>query len=230
MRTATSRRGTDLMHHDFWHERWQSGQIGFHQSTVHPFLARWWPTLGVPAASRVYVPLCGKSLDMVWLAERGHAIVGSELSPIAIRDFFAGQRLEPLRSELGNCVRHTAGPYTILEGDALALTCDQTGPIDAVYDRAALVALPPDMRVAYAASLARLTSPGVRALLVAFEYPQEMKGGPPFSVAAAEIRELFDPAFTVREVERLDILAESPKFAEIGMPALHETAVVLERR
>ena len=218
------------MHHDFWHERWQTGQIGFHQSTVHPFLARWWPTLGVPATARVYVPLCGRSLDMAWLAARGHAIVGSELSPIAIREFFASQRLEPLRSELGNCVRHTAGPYTILEGDALALTCDQTGPIDAVYDRAALVALPPDMRVAYAASLARLTSPGVRALLVAFEYPQEMKGGPPFSVAAAEIRELFDPAFTVREVERLDILAESPKFAEIGIPALHETAVVLERR
>jgi thiopurine S-methyltransferase len=218
------------MHHDFWHERWQIGQIGFHQSTVHPFLARWWPTLGVPAASRVYVPLCGKSLDMVWLAERGHAIVGSELSPIAIRDLFASQGLEPLRSEQGGFVRHSAGPYTILEGDALALTTDQAGPIEAVYDRAALVALPPEMRAAYAASLARLTSPGVQALLVAFEYPQEMKGGPPFSVAAAEIRELFETAFTVREVERLDILAESPKFAEIGIPALHETAVVLGRR
>ena len=218
------------MHHDFWHERWQIGQIGFHQSSVHPFLARWWPTLGVPAPSRVYVPLCGKSLDMVWLAERGHAIVGSELSAIAIRDFFASQRLEPVQSEQGGFVRHSAGPYTILEGDALALTTDQAGPIEAVYDRAALVALPPEMRAAYAASLARLTSPGVQALLVAFEYPQEMKGGPPFSVGAAEIRELFETAFTVREVERLDILAESPKFAEIGIPALHETAVVLGRR
>jgi len=218
------------MHQDFWHERWRTGQVGFHQSTVHPFLARWWPTLGVPAAARVYVPLCGKSLDMVWLAERGHAIVGSELSPIAIRDFFAGQGLEPVQAEQDGFIRHTAGCYTILEGDALALTTDQTGPIEAVYDRAALVALPPDMRAAYAASLARLTSPGVQALLVAFEYPQEMKGGPPFSVAAEEIRELFETAFTVREVERLDILAESPKFAEIGIPALHETAVVLGRR
>jgi thiopurine S-methyltransferase len=217
------------MHQDFWLERWQTGQIGFHQATVHPFLARWWPTLGMPSTARVYVPLCGKSLDMVWLAERGHTIVGSELSPIAIRDFFASQRLDPSRLEQVGFVRHSAGPYTILEGDALALTTDMTGPIEAIYDRAALVALPPDMRAAYAASLARLTSPGVQALLVAFEYPQEMKGGPPFSVAAAEIRELFEAAFTVREVERLDILAESPKFAEIGIPALHETAVVLGR-
>jgi len=230
MRTATSHRGTEPMHQDFWLERWQTGQIGFHQSTVHPFLARWWPTLGVPATARVYVPLCGKSLDMMWLAGRGHAIVGSELSPIAIRDFFASQGLQPVQSEQQGFIRHSAGRYTILEGDALALTPDQTGPIDAVYDRAALVALPPDMRAAYAASLARLTPPGAQALLVAFEYPQEMKGGPPFSVAAAEIRELFATAFMVREVERLDILAESPKFAEIGIPALHETAVVLRRR
>jgi thiopurine S-methyltransferase len=230
MPTATNRRDTDPMHHDFWHERWQSGQIGFHQSAVHPFLARWWTTLGLRADVRVYVPLCGKSHDMTWLAERGHTVIGSELSPIAIRDFFAGQGLEPTRSQQHGIIRHTAGPYTILEGDALALTPEQTGLIEAVYDRAALVALPPGMRSSYAASLARLTSAGGQVLLVAFEYPQEMKGGPPFSVEAREIRELFETAFTVREVERLDILAESPKFAEIGIPALCETAVLLRRR
>jgi len=218
------------MHDDFWHERWRTGQIGFHQATVHPLLARWWPTLGVPAGARVYVPLCGKSLDLVWLAERGHAIVGSELSPIAIRDFFAGRGLEPARAELDGFIRHSAGPYTILEGDALALSPVVTGPIEAIYDRAALVALPPAMRTAYAASLARLAPPGTQALLIAFEYPQEMKGGPPFSVEAAEVRELFGTAFTVHEVERVDILAESPKFAELGIPALHETAFVLGRR
>jgi thiopurine S-methyltransferase len=217
------------LHHDFWHERWQTGQIGFHQSAVHPFLARWWPTLGVRANARVYVPLCGKSLDMVWLAGRGHTVIGSELSPIAIRDFFAGQGLAPAHSQQHGFIRHTSGPYTILEGDALALSTGVTGPIEAIYDRAALVALPPEMRTAYAASLARLTPPGVHALLVAFEYPQQMKGGPPFSVEAREIRELFEPAFTVQEVQRLDILAESPKFSEIGSPALFETAVVLGR-
>jgi thiopurine S-methyltransferase len=184
----------------------------------------------MPGGARVYVPLCGKSLDMAWLAARGHSIVGSELSPIAIDEFFASQALEPARTMLDGFVRHTAGPYTLLEGDALALTTERTGEVDAVYDRAALVALPPAMRAPYVASLARLTPPGSRVLLVALEYPQEMKGGPPFSVEAREVRELFEPRFVVEEVERVDILAESPKFAELGIPALHETAFVLVRR
>jgi thiopurine S-methyltransferase len=176
------------------------------------------------------VPLCGKSLDMVWLAERGHAIVGSELSPLAIRDFFAARGLERVQSDEPGFRRHVAAPYEILEGDALALTAELVGPVAAAYDRAALVALPPGLRGPYAGSLARLLPSGARALLVAFEYPQEMKGGPPFSVEAAEVRELFEPGFRVEQVERLDILAESPKFAEVGIPALFETAFLMERR
>jgi len=218
------------MHHDFWHERWRTGQIGFHQSAVHPFLARWWPQLGLHADARVYVPLCGKSLDMVWLAGRGHRIVGSELSAIAIRDFFLDRGLTPTRTTVAGFVRHGAGPYELLEGDALALTPALSGPIGAAYDRAALVALPPEMREAHAESLARLLPQGAPILLIAFEYPQEMKGGPPFSVDADEIHRLFDPSFEVKEVERLDVLAESPKFAEIGIPALYETAFLMRRR
>jgi thiopurine S-methyltransferase len=218
------------MHADFWHERWHTGQIGFHQSTVHPFLERWWPQLDLPAGSRVYVPLCGKTLDMVWLARRGHRIVGSELSAIAIRDFFGEHALNPAAATVHEFLRHSAPPYEILEGDALALMPDVLGPVQAAYDRAALVALPPDMRAAYAASLARLLRGGARVLLVAFEYPQEMKGGPPFSVEAAEIRALFEPAFDVTEVERHDVLQDGPKFAEVGIPALFETAFVMERK
>ena len=218
------------MHHDFWHERWRTGQIGFHQSAVHPFLARWWPTLGVATDARVHVPLCGKSLDMVWLAERGHRVAGSELSPIAIADFFTERGLVPTRTRVGGFVRHAAGPYEILEGDALALTPDVLGPVDAAYDRAALVAMPPEMRATYAESLAHLLPAGARGLLVAFEYPLEMKGGPRFSVEAAEIRRLLEPAFEMQQVERLDVLAENPKFAEIGIPALYETAFVMGRR
>ncbi|MGB5103225.1 MAG: hypothetical protein WBO04_07870 [Steroidobacteraceae bacterium] len=193
------------MRHDFWHERWRTGQVGFHQPTVHPLLERWWPALGVPPDARVYVPLCGKSLDMTWLAERGHRVVG-------------------------NFVRHTAGPYELLEGDALALTPEILGPVDAVYDRAALVALPPAMRAGYAESMTRLMPSGVAMLLIAFEYPQEMKGGPPFSVEESEIRAKFGPAFDVDILERVDILAQEPKFAEFGIPALHEIACRLIRR
>jgi len=218
------------MHHDFWHERWQAGQIGFHQSAVHPLLARWWPRLGLPNEARVYVPLCGKSLDMVWLADRGHTVVGSELSPIAISDFFDGRGLERTVTDEPGFRRHAARPFEILEGDALGLTPEMLGTVGAAYDRAALVALPPDLRRTYAESIARLLPSGGKVLLIAFEYPQEMKGGPPFSVEAEEVRELFGPAFRVEQVERLDILAESPKFAEVGIPALFETAFVMERQ
>jgi thiopurine S-methyltransferase len=218
------------MHHEFWHERWATRQIGFHQSAVHPFLERWWPRLAVPHAARVYVPLCGKSLDMAWLAGRGHPVAGSELSAVAIGEFFAERGLVPEVTPCDGFRRHAAGPYVLFEGDALALTPDMLGAVQAVYDRAALVALPPSMRRDYAASLARLLPAGGRVLLIAFEYPQELKGGPPFSVDAAEIRKLFEPAFRVEEVERKDVLAESPKFAEVGIPALYETAFVLERK
>lgn len=217
------------MHHEFWHERWQARQIGFHQPAAHPFLVRWWPTLGLATGSRVYVPLCGKSLDMVWLAERGHRVVGSELSRIAITEFYAERGLVATVTDHGGFRRHLAGPYELLEGDALALSPAELDPVQAAYDRAALVALPPAMRPAYAASLARLLSAGGRALVVAFEYPQELKGGPPFSVEENEVRGLFGSAFRVEPVERVDVIAENPKFAELGIPALMETAFLLTR-
>lgn len=217
------------MHHQFWHERWQTGQIGFHQATVHPLLERWWPSFGVRPGARVYVPLCGKSVDMAWLAGRGHRVVGSELSPIAVRDFFASQGLEPAHTAGGSFVRHAAGPYELLEGDALNLEPGTLGAVDAVYDRAALVALPPDMRMAYAASMARLVTAGVAMLLVSLEYPQEMKGGPPFSVDADEIQSVFGPNFAIEVLERVDVLANEPKFAELGIPAVHETVYRLTR-
>lgn len=218
------------MHEDFWHERWRTGQIGFHQSAVHPFLERHWTGLRARRDARVYVPLCGKSLDMVWLAELGQTVVGSELSPIAIREFFTERGLEATRERRGTFVRHTGGPYEIFEGDALALTPDVGGNLDAAYDRAALVALPPAMRPTYAATLARLLPGGARLLLIAFEYPQELRGGPPFSVEQDEVRQLFAGAFSIERVERLDVLAENPKFAELGIPALHESAYAMERR
>lgn len=218
------------MHHDFWRERWETGQIGFHQHEVHPFLARWWTSLGVPADSRVYVPLCGKSLDMVWLADHGHRVIGSELIPAAIAQFFRDRGLVPATTRRDGYRHHAAGPYEILEGDALGLTTAEVGPVQAAYDRAALVALPSEMRQDYAASLARLLSPGSPALLVAFEYPQEKRGGPPFSVEADEIRELFEPEFQLEEIERLDVIRTNPKFAELGIPALFETAFRLTRR
>jgi thiopurine S-methyltransferase len=214
----------------FWHERWRTGQIGFHQAVTHHFLETWWPTVGLAAGSRVYVPLCGKSLDMAWLAARGHRVVGSELSPIAVADFFASLSLVPTTSQCGAFRVHRAGPFEILEGNALDLEPGLLGPVDAVYDRAALVALPPVMREHYARSFTRLLPAGTSALLIAFEYPQALKEGPPFAVMPDEVDLLYGGEFSVREVERMDVTAGSPKFVEAGVPAVFEVAYHLQRR
>jgi thiopurine S-methyltransferase len=225
------------MDHDFWHERWRTRQVGFHQSAPHPFLERWWPTLGVERGARVYVPLCGKSLDMVWLAVRGHRVVGSELSALAVEEFF-GERHgtdaptsgEPTVEVRGPFQVHRRAPYELWQGDALQLTPQLLGPVQAAYDRAALVALPPAMRVAYVQSFAPLMPPGSRTLLVAFEYAQHVKAGPPFSVEPHEVEQLYGSTFRVEELERIDIIDESPKFAAAGLHALFEVAYALTRR
>ena len=215
---------------EFWHERWRTRQVGFHQSAPHPFLERWWPSLGVAPGARVYVPLCGKSLDMVWLAVRGHAVVGTELSAIAAQEFFGEQGTAAEVSTHGPFRRHASGPYEILEGDALELTPEGLGPIIAAYDRAALVALPIDLRERYALSFAALLPAGSRTLLVAFEYDQARKAGPPFSVTPDEVERLYSPHFTIELLERVDIIGSSPKFAAEGIEQLHEVAYRLIRR
>ena len=215
---------------EFWHERWRTRQIGFHQSSPHPYLERWWPSLGVPVGGRVYAPLCGKSLDMVWLAVRGGHVVGTELSAIAVQEFFGEQGETPSTVPHGPFLRHAAGPFEILEGDAFALTPALLGPVHAAYDRAALVALPPDLRPRYATQFAELLAAGANALLVAFEYEQRIKAGPPFAVLQDEVERLYGEHFAVRELERIDILADSPKFSEAGVTDLHEVAYRLTRR
>lgn len=231
----TSHRVTDQaeahLEHDFWHERWRTRQIGFHQPGPHPCLERWWPTLDVAPGARVYVPLCGKSIDMVWLAVRGYRVVGSELSPLAVQEFFGEQHGRSAAiDQHGPFRRHSAGAFEILEGDALLLTPELLGPVHAAYDRAALVALPPSMREAYAASFAALVPAQSHTLLVAFEYAQPMRDGPPFSVEPDEIQRLYGEQFRIRELERIDIIAQSPKFAEAGLESLQEVVYSLTRK
>lgn len=215
---------------DFWHQRWQARQIGFHQSAPHPFLERWWPSLDAAAGSRVYVPLCGKSLDMVWLSVRGYRVVGSELSSLAVEEFFGEQQRTDVQIEQhGSFHWHRSGAFEIFEGDALQLTPELLGPVQAAYDRAALVALPPSMRERYALHFATLMPAGSRTLLIAFEYEQAIKDGPPFSVEPDEVQGLYGDFFRVEELERVDIIGESPKFAASGLDALHEVAYSLTR-
>ena len=178
------------MEADFWHSRWQEGRIGFHQPDVNSFLKEHWPTL--PKQSRVFVPLCGKSLDMLWLASQGHRVIGVELSEIAAQEFFAEQSVQPNVEQCGNFVSYSANNVTILCGDFFDLSTADLDGIAAVFDRAALIALPKKIRQRYAEYLRKLLPDGCQLLLVGMEYDEAALSGPPFNVPWAEISTLFD--------------------------------------
>lgn len=215
------------MQPEFWLDRWREGRIGFHQSEVSPFLAKYWSGLQIAADSRVFVPLCGKSLDMTWLAERGHRVLGIELSRIAVEQFFDEHGLRPDVQRTRYGTHYTAGPFELICGDLFNLDATALADCGAFLDRAALIALPPPMRpryvqVAYAQLPARC-----RGLLITLDYPQEQKAGPPFSVPCEEVRALFDNAWQLRRLERKDILQDQPNFASEGVTRLHASAYAL---
>jgi len=136
-----------------WLRLWRERRTDFHQQAVNPLLSRFWPSLGLAPGSRVFVPLCGKSLDMLWLVEQGHEVIGVELSPLAVKAFFRENHLQPVKRRQGRFTLWQHGRLAILCGDYFALTRADLGQIDSVYDRAALTALPEDLRRRYVAQL-----------------------------------------------------------------------------
>jgi thiopurine S-methyltransferase len=218
------------MEPDFWRQRWQQGQTGFHQDRPTPLLERCWSEIFAPPGSRVLVPLCGKSLDLLWLAEQGHRVLGVELSPIAVQQFFTEHGMTPRIHVSPSGTHYASGPIEIVLGDAFALEDSLVAGCQAIYDRAALIALPPDMRRQYAYRVYARMAPGTRGLVVDLEYPQAEKQGPPFSVDAGEIRTLFGERWDVGLLERRDILDDQPAFQAQGITALHTAAWRLLKR
>ena len=215
----------------FWHERWALGRTGFHAAAPNPRLLDYAELL-LPEAdgSRILVPLCGKSLDLRWLAERGHEVVGVELSAAAIEQFFEEQDLQPQRDTLGPFTRFRCGNIQLLEGDIFDLHVGLLGPFDGAYDRAALVALPPPMRQRYAHHLASVLQAQARVLLLLFEYPLEQMTPPPFSVSVDEVRRLYGDHFSIEHVEEHDALSNNPRLGERGLRSLREHVLTLRRR
>lgn len=212
-----------------WHARWRENRIGFHRRDVHPMLAEHWPPPGVAAGARVFVPLAGKSIDMHWLAERGHEVVGVELSPIAVSAFFDEAGVAPeAGGESGvDYLEHER--IRLYAGDLFALTPEHLDGAAACYDRASLVALDAATRRRYADALATLLPAGAGMLLVTVDYPQDEMAGPPFSVSDDEVRTLFAPAFRVERLQSASVLEEEAKFRERGVTRMHETAWHLVR-
>jgi len=214
---------------DFWLQRWQDNLTGFHRLEVNPQLEALWPQLRLAPGEQVFVPLCGKSLDMLWLREQ-YAVLGVELSPIAVEAFFTENGLEPEHS------RHEL--FSVCETDRLTLLCgdffdlqpQQLCRVRAVYDRASLIALPEDMRVRFVSHLTDLLPLGVPMLLVTLDYDQTQMNGPPFSVEEQEVRDLFAPYWSIQLVHEEDILAKEPRFRERGLSRLSEKIYLLGKQ
>ena len=216
------------MEPEFWLQRWERNEIGFHQPGGNVQLRRFWPAVPAPPGCPVLVPLAGKTPDLAWLADRGHRVVAVELSAIAARDYFAERGLEPSREPLGALERYRHGAVEILVGDFFELPSAVLAGVEAVYDRAALVALPPPLRQRYVQRLCDELPARAPGLLIALEYdPGEMQG-PPFPIFGDEVHGLLGRRFAIRELHRAAALGPDDPLRHRGLTALTEVVYRLE--
>ncbi|GMR16769.1 MAG: thiopurine S-methyltransferase [Gammaproteobacteria bacterium] len=212
---------------DFWHDRWENNLTGFHLNEVNPHLIANWDVLKLKAGARVFVPLCGKTLDLIWLAEQGYEVVGIELSPLAVEAFFAENNLKAEQHQLDGLEYWQSGNITLFCGDFFDLTAEILGQVDAAYDRASLIALPPAMRQEYAAKMTELTQSAPK-LLVTLEYDQSKMTGPPFSVSEEEVKALYQAKYQVKQLSAQDVLGDNERFRQKGLESLNECIYILE--
>jgi len=208
------------MQHEFWHERWDTNQIGFHLQEVNPVLLKHWSRMNAAAGQRVLVPLCGKTLDIIWLLQQGFQVTGVELSERALDELcdtieqHLGIAMEKFQD--GDRVRYQGTGIELIAGDFFALQRHHLPAIDVVYDRAALVALPEEMRAAYCKQLIELTAAAPQ-LLVSFSYDQSHMSGPPFAVLAEEVAQHYQDVYQLECVDQRDIIEHEDKFRQRGL-------------
>ena len=190
------------MQHDFWHDKWQTNNIGFHQDQPHPLLTQHLQSLSLSSSARIFVPLCGKSLDLAWLIKQGYHVVGIDLSPIAIQALIIDLGLSFKETQSGELTHYQHPQIELFVGDFFQLTAQQLGDVDAVYDRAALIALPPQMRSQYTQHLLEITKQAPQ-LLISLEYDQNLLQGPPFSVPEHELTEHYATHYQIKLLETM---------------------------
>lgn len=201
----------------YWKSRWRKGNTGWHLDHVFPPLTKLWPTLSVPKDATVMVPLCGKSQDLQWLADQGHHVIGVEASSQAIEEFIAASPESFTRTKRYGYIIFYSPSLALWQGNFLTFPDQAVENIDAIYDKASLVALPPDKREEYAAKLLELCSPHTQLLLQTFEYNQDEMTGPPFSVPLKEVLALFGNHFNIHLLQKESMLADVQKFQQRGL-------------
>ena len=195
------------MNPEFWQTRWQEKRIGFNQSDVNPLLIKYFADLNLPIGNRVFVPLCGKSIDMVWLAHQGFDVVGIELVESAAQEFFIEQAIsytviEHSKQTDIKCYQGEIAGRTIdlWVADIFTLSADDIGHVDAVYDRAALIAMPAELRPQYSQQLINL-SQNAPQLLLTLHYDQNERAGPPFSISQEQVQQYYGNDYQMNKLE-----------------------------
>lgn len=209
------------MKKEFWLDRWESRQIGFHQVDINPHLLHYWPQITKGGLNRVFVPLCGKSKDLLWLSDQGYDVVAVEFSQTAVEEFFEDHQLNYELLVVGKLSSYTSKNITIYQGDFFDLNKEILGPVSFVFDRASMIALPEDLRGKYSNHLGKLIG-AAGIYLICMEYDQSKMQGPPFSVSELEVEKHYLKNYQIEKLETVDLLISSPQFKERNLESLNE--------
>jgi thiopurine S-methyltransferase len=213
---------------EFWLENWKNNKIGFHQQETNKHLISYWQLVSGNPNCRVFVPLCGKSLDLMWLREQGHSVLGVEVSERAVNDFFSENGLSASKQNPDKFLHCETERLTILQGDFFHLTANHVQDVKAVFDRASLIALPIELRQKYAQHLKNILPDTAKILLVTFEYDQADMGGPPYSVNEAEVEMLYQDTYKIEQLYAQEVLDSYSQFRASGLKSLMEKVFLLK--
>lgn len=213
----------------FWHERWNEDRIGFHQEKINSRLVKLWPKLGLNPGDRVFVPLCGKTQDMIWLADQKYDVLGVELSLIACKDFFREAKIPFELERVGRFEILRGQKIELWAGDFFDLKPSDLFGTTGVYDRASLIALPAPMRRKYANHLSTILSADTGVLLISMEYDRNKMQGPPFSVSEEEIHQLFKTDFNLKKISESSGPDIVGNLKQRGLDTLTEKVYLLTR-
>ena len=214
---------------DFWHDKWEKNLIGFHLPETNPHLIKYYSHLNLTKGDRIFVPLCGKSNDIIWLIKQGLYVTAIELSPLAVKQFFDDNQLQPEIIKQNDFQIWQTEKIRIFVGDFFKLRADDLKNIDAIYDRASLIALPLQLRQNYRQHL-QLILPSIKILLITLEYDQSLMQGPPFAVNDDEIDQLYGNEYQIKTLMKEDVLSKEPHFKKKGVDYMNESVYQLTPR
>lgn len=218
------------MHADFWQQCWDQGQARFHLRCTNPNLPHYWPHELFAPGDTIFVPLCGKSVDLLWFAEQGWNVLAIELIETAVQAFFTENNLSYSCVQQGDFVEYVSGSIRVLCGDFFKLSAADLADCRGFYDRAALVSWQGEGQAQYASHLARILPAGCHGLMLVVDYEQEQMPGPPFAISTAAMQALLGHECSISQLGQRDILRYEPGFKARGVTRMDEHIYAVVKR